>query len=68
VKERYKIVEGSDSGHCCFECSILDTYRKEAYTKADGSPYYVCVAECFYKEDAVNIVNTLNSLENNGKS
>ena len=66
--DRYIIEEDSASGHCCFGYSILDTHRKEEYTKADGSPYYICVAECFYKEDAVNIVNTLNSLENNGKS
>lgn len=64
MKERYKIVEGSESAHCCFDVTIVDTSRPESLTKEVSTPYYYNMAECFYKEDAVLIVNALNYLEN----
>lgn len=44
-----KVKEGSESGHCCFEFSVL---RKDA-------EHPIC--ECFHKEDAQLIVTAVNS-------
>lgn len=67
MKERYKIVEGSESAHCCFDATILDTHQPEDCTKADGTPYYYNLAECFYIEDATLIVNALHQQEEYNK-
>ena len=66
MKERYKIIEGSESGHCCFDATILDTHQPEDLTK-DGTPYYHNLAECFYIEDATLIVNALHQQEEYNK-
>ena len=50
---RYRIDEGSNSGHCCFEFTIVDTSNRE-----DGNDCSVC--ECFERSDAELIVNALN--------
>ena len=67
MKERYKIVEGSESAHCCFDATILDTHQPEDCTKADGTPYYYNLAECFHIEDATLIVNALHQQEEYNK-
>lgn len=67
MKERYKIVEDSESGHCCFDVTILDTHRPKAYTNIDGKPFYYNLAECFYAEDAENIVKALHQQEEYNK-
>ena len=54
-EERYKIVEGSVSQHCCFKCTIIDT------TKTDDDNAEVC--ECFELDDAEKIMKALNNLE-----
>ena len=48
---RYIVQEGSVSGHCCFEFTIIDT-------KKDSN-----IGECFEKEDAELICNALNEME-----
>ena len=67
MKERYKIVEGSESAHCCFSATILDTHQPEDCTNADGTPYYYNLAECFYIKDAENIVKALHQQEEYNK-
>ena len=67
MKERYKIVEDSESGHCCFSATILDTHQPEDLTKDDGTPYYYNLAECFYSEDAELIVKALHQQEEYNK-
>lgn len=52
---RYTIVEGSKTGHCCFEASVVDTERKSKL----GDPYPVC--ECFSMNDAILIRDALNA-------
>ena len=48
---RYVVHEGSDSGHCCFDASVIDTERDN-----------VCVCECFGLEEAHRIADALNSM------
>lgn len=49
---RYIVIEGSKSGHCCFNFTVVDT------TRDDES-----VCECFDREDAELIVKALNALD-----
>lgn len=55
--ERYKVMEGSQSAHCCFEWTVLDTEQKEEYTESG----FLAVCECFERADAEKIAISLNS-------
>ena len=54
---RYKIMEGSESAHCCFTHTVVNSFT--------NLPYFKTVAECFSKEDAELVCKALN-LMNNG--
>lgn len=57
---RYVVKKGSNSGHCCFVYSVMDSFRK-VIERADGgkdSPEAVC--ECFYEKEANMIADALN--------
>lgn len=56
VKDRFKIIEGSQSGHCCFEYTIVDTEKPTIVNGKDDS-----VCECFEKEQAELICKALNA-------
>lgn len=51
---RYKVANGSESGHCCFEATVTDTHREGAY-----GPNWVC--ECFDLSRANQIADALNT-------
>lgn len=61
---RYKIIEGSETGHCCFESTIVDTHRfnevPEGSLASKLPPKPVIVAEVFNLSDAELIVDALN--------
>lgn len=61
-KDRYKLVEGSQSAHCCFAYTVVDTNKPEAL----GELLYEQVCECFEKEEAELIVKALNDLKGGG--
>jgi hypothetical protein len=48
-RPRYRVSEGSTSGHCCFEASIIDTKA------GNGS-----ICECVERKDAERITEILN--------
>lgn len=61
---RYKVVEGSQSAHCCFDATVVDTSKP---TIINGEPYcpdgvqqYEAVCEAFYEADAALICEALN--------
>lgn len=63
--ERYKVVKGSQSCHCCFEATVVDLskpilYGNEQY-EDDCGPQFDSVCECFDMESAELICNALNS-------
>lgn len=65
MSDRYKFIEGSESGHCCFEASVVDTWTTQLiagkrYTGGDGNPACKQVCECFEPEDAAQICAALN--------
>lgn len=53
---RYLVVEGSQSGHCCFEATVVDT-RKPSLI--GGQFEQLC--ECFEAQDAILIASSLNA-------
>jgi hypothetical protein len=67
IKARYKIVNGSVSGHCCFDYSIIDTrpdqLEKENQIKDIELWGGVMRCECFYYHDAECICEAMNMYE-----
>lgn len=54
---RYQIVEESQSAHCCFRYTVIDT------TQADDFHPHRAICECFGREEAELIASALNALE-----
>lgn len=66
MTHRYKVVKGSESAHCCFEATIVDTKRHvlirgEPYIR-DSAPVFETIAECFSIEDAELVCAALNEM------
>lgn len=58
---KYKAVKGSESGHCCFKGSVINTEAPK--TNENGHVYgYEIVAETFEFLDSVNIAALLNKV------
>lgn len=57
---RYKIYEGSESGHCCFKYTVLDT-------KNIKNGYYYNVCEVLNKQQAMALCKALNHLYDCGE-
>ena len=53
MSERYKAVEGSESGHCCFDATVVDTQAP--------NPLFCWVCECFDMGNAQKIADALNA-------
>lgn len=54
---RYKVVNESQSNHCCFQATVVDT------TKYSSPGQFKEVCECFEEEDAKRICEALNAQE-----
>lgn len=69
VSHRYAWQSGSQSGHCCFEATVVDTSKPEKdingqkLTDDNGLLIYFPVCECFDEECAVLICASLNERE-----
>jgi len=64
---RYKVVEGSESGHCCFDATVVDT-EQPRFHYAPEHPQYMkqmglWICECFEVEEANMICDVLNDDE-----
>lgn len=62
---RYMVVKGSDSAHCCFAATVVDTTKpcmiaNEPYVQ-DGVAKFEQMCECLEYEDAVKIAAALNA-------
>ena len=57
ANERYKVIEGSESGHCCFEATIVDTSKPHPVYA--GKHEWVC--ECLSTTVAHHIASVLNN-------
>ncbi len=60
MSERYKVVDGSESAHCCFEATVVDTTKPLMIGGEHYNNRYVEVCECFSIEEANLIANALN--------
>jgi hypothetical protein len=60
--ERYKVLNGSQSKHCCFEATVIDT-NKPVMLRGEKMSWFHTVAECFELEDAMLICAALNAKE-----
>lgn len=58
--KRYEAIEGSQSGHCCFEGTVVDTTRKNSV----HHDLFKIVCECFDFADAEEIARALNAQNN----
>ena len=57
---RYSVVKGSQTGHCCFEATVID--NKMPCRNADGEllGWFEPVCECFTMDEAEAIAMALN--------
>jgi hypothetical protein len=55
---RYKLLSCSDSGHCCFDYTIVDTHRNDVMDRG-----YNWVCEAMEEEYATLVLNALNKSE-----
>lgn len=65
---RYQVVEDSQSGHCCFNATVVDTSKLEIINgehrkDREGRFLYEIVCECFSMEHAQLICDALNAKE-----
>lgn len=66
---RFIVVDGSESGHCCFVATVVDTTAplmilgKPDQNPRTGMPRYDSVCECFDHADAERICSALNNAE-----
>lgn len=58
--ERYRVVEGSESAHCCFEWTVVDTEKPFHITGIGFENRFEQVCESFSMENAVMICDALN--------
>jgi plastocyanin domain-containing protein len=65
---RYAIFKGSQSAHCCFCATVVDTTKPdidagEHHQGIDLNFQYEAVCECFSVEDAELVCKALNALD-----
>lgn len=65
-ENRYKVVNGSQSGHCCFDYTVVDLTKPvmiggHHYEGRDGELQYDPLCETFGKERADEICRCLNA-------
>ena len=62
---RYKVVKGSESQHCCFNYTVVDTHKVE--DAGGGAFYFETVCECFKEKYATIVCNALNTIDGEGE-
>lgn len=59
-KKRYLVVKGSQSGHCCFEATVVDTTKPVMLGGKHYNNKFEPICECFSYSDARRIETALN--------
>jgi hypothetical protein len=70
--KRYESVPYSQSAHCCFEYTVVDTTKphmigNEHYRDRAGNLHYEAVCECFEEAAAILIAQALNEQDERNK-
>ena len=63
TEKRFIVVEGSQSAHCCFDATVVDTSRPVMVGGEHYLGQYEVVCECFEGIDADMIADALNQME-----
>jgi hypothetical protein len=66
--DRYKVVKGSQSAHCCFEATVVDTTRPVMIGDEHYERQYEPICECFEERDAAVIAGALNAIEDEAQA
>lgn len=66
--ERFEVISGSNSAHCCFEATVIDTSKPtiihgKHYVNSKGELDYETICECFKISDANEIAKALNAMQ-----
>lgn len=62
AEPRYKVIAKSQSDHCCFEATVVDTLIAYAGYIAPGETQeYYAICECFDVADAIHICDAMNA-------
>jgi hypothetical protein len=63
---RFVVINGSQTGHsCCFSATIVDTTKPTMIGELHFKNQFEPICECFKEEDAKQIAESLNWLEEN---
>lgn len=60
---RFVVVEGSQSAHCCFTATVVDTNRPTLINGEHYKGQFDPVCECFETDDAHRIAAALNKAD-----
>lgn len=60
---RYKVVLGSQSAHCCFEATVVDTTKPTMIGRKHYKGQYDSICECFCEQEAETVCRALNAME-----
>jgi hypothetical protein len=63
VSGPYEARVGSQSAHCCFEATVVDTRKPHLIGQTQYKDHCEAVCECFEIEDAQRIAAALNAAE-----
>lgn len=63
-QQRFKVVKGSQSCHCCFEATVVDTTKPVMIGGEHYEGQFEPVCECFEVEDAETVCHALNAVSN----
>jgi hypothetical protein len=60
MSDRYKVVEGSQSAHCCFSATVIDSANEIRSPDGRRLDYFDAVCECISSIDAEFVARALN--------
>ena len=60
---RYKVLAGSQSGHCCFDYTVVDTLKPHPVYASQG--LFAAICETFREEGAHAVARALNAATTN---
>lgn len=61
VENQYKVINKSESGHCCFEYTVVDTSKPYMVNGQHLNSKFEPMCECFEEEQAELICKVLNA-------
>jgi hypothetical protein len=63
MEPRFKVVSGSQSCHCCFKYTVVDSTKPDMIGDEQYKDHFESVCECFEEADARKVCDALNGQE-----